>query len=698
MYNKLNFIKYNYIIVFYIFVSLLFTFYILGLNNINPLNENWLFENDRAQDLLIWKYFFKDNWRFPLGASENFGLSISNSIVYSGSTPLYAFIFKLFKFVLPSNFNYFSILVFFSIFFQILFGYLIVYRITENKLYSLISSFLFIFLPIFLFKLKFHFSLTSHWLILIYFYVKLLKKNNNIMYLLILLISSLVHFYFTIMILLMIVVDRLVILSFDKKYLSFFKDIFYYLLPLIVLMYLLGYFMFSPSNGLGGGYGQFNLDLISYLNPFNDGVSWSIFLPTLYIDNSESFSYLGLGILMLIINLLFYLIKNYQTINFKKNISYILIFTLLTFLAVSNNIEFVNNSIIYIELNKYIYAIASVIRASARLIWPCVYLILIFGIYSVYKNFNIKTSSTIILLLLVLQVLDIQNGIKQFQFGKEYKANTKSFKDERLEKINKEFKIFSGTNIYNENNDFNQLAPFLAKYMPKTELIYVARVDRKKQSDLTYFNIANFLNKKNDLEKFYYVQTIGQLNHLRKIYELGNVGFFNIEELWFFVPMKKKSMTAIETKFINQLRFNFLKYNKEYYLNDYKNVKNDKIIGLGWFFNKINKKLYSDGERSFLIIDKENNPKSKKIHLTITKPYKDINFNNRLIIIVNNIEVNSFNINNQKEIPIDLTKFDSNEIVIELRSENTKSDFDLRRGIDRKKKSVILKSYRLSDS
>ncbi|MDC0618147.1 DUF6311 domain-containing protein [Candidatus Pelagibacter sp.] len=699
MNNKFRIIKNNNIIIFYIFVSFLFTFYILGPENISPTNEDWLFENDRASDLLVWKYFFDDQWRFPFGANENFGLTISNSIAYSGSPPLYSFIFKIFKFVLPSNFNYFSILIFFSIFLQILIGYLIVYKITKNQIYSLISSFLFIFLPIFLFKLEFHFSLISHWLILSYFYVDLSKKNyeeKKNKFLFILLLSSLIHLYFTIMILLMLSINRTIILSLDKKYVSFFKDIIFYLLPLLILMYSVGYFLFSPINALGGGYGEYNLNLISFFNSYSNTISWSKFLPVLYTSNSESFSYLGLGALMLLINLIVYLIMKYDRIDIQKNLKYIIIVILFTLLAISNNIEFGKNLIFQIELNKYVYAALSTIRASIRMIWPCVYLILIFGIYSVYKNYNSKLSLGIITLLLVLQVFDISEGIQKFKFGKIYNNKIIGFNDIRLENLQKEIEIISGTNIYNENNDFHQIAPYLAKFMPKTEIVYLARIDRKKQTNLNYLNIHNLLNKKITLKKIFYIQTVGQLNHLRNIYKSENVGFFNIDGLWFLIPTKKNKMKQTESKFINELSSNFIINNKEYYLNDYSLVKKDKMIGLGWFFDKTKNKLYSDGEKSFLIYDKKSNSESSKIYLTLIRAYKDLSFKSEFELLVNNKKINIFNIDNKKiEISIDLKKFNTEEIIIELKYNNTRSDFDLKKGIDTKKRSLILESYKV---
>ena len=84
----------------------------MGPENISPINEDWLFENDRASDLLVWKYFFDDQWRFPFGANENFGLTISNSIAYSGSPLLYSFIFKIFKFETVSKLNFFNFNIF----------------------------------------------------------------------------------------------------------------------------------------------------------------------------------------------------------------------------------------------------------------------------------------------------------------------------------------------------------------------------------------------------------------------------------------------------------------------------------------------------------------------------------------------------------------------------------------------------------
>jgi len=701
MLDNLKIINKKNIILFYIVVSFVFTFYILGIDNINPKVENWLYTADRASDLLAWKYFFNDGWRFPLGLNRNFGLDISNSLAFSGSSALYAFFFKFIKIFLPDNFNFFSILIFLSLFLQIYFCYLIIYNLTKNQLFSIISGFLFIFLPIFLFKIQFHFSLISHWIILSYFYVDLLDinyKEKKIRFLLILLLSSLLHFYFTIMILLMIFISRIVLLYSNKNYFSFFKDSIYYTFPLLLLMYIVGFFIFPPLNALGGGYGNFNLDLISFFNPSLDGLSWSNFIPIIYNNSSERFAYLGIGVIIILFHLLLFLLFKYKKINFQERKKFIIIFFILSILAISNNVEYADKVLFRIELNEYIYAILGLIRASTRIIWPCIYIILIFGIYSIYRNFNKKVSLILIILITLIQIIDIAKGVKNFEFGKAFVTKKNEFKDDRLKLIKDKFQIISATNIYNENNHFNKLAPLLANLMMKTEIVYLARVDRKKQSELTYLNNSNFLNKQNEINKFYYVTTLGHLNHLKSIYKSKDVGFLNFNNSWFLIPKGKELMNKKEKNFLQNLNSSKIQIDKENYLNNYDAYIKDMTIGLGWFYSKIDNQLYSDGSKSFLILKQSENFYNKTIVLNFKNAFSKNDIKNKIEIFVNNVKINKEIFDKKilkKKISIDLSNFKTNEIIIEFKFHNPMSLFDFKKGIDTKKRSVILSNYKI---
>ena len=49
----------------------------------------------------------------------------------------------------------------------------------------------------------------------------------------------------------------------------------------------------------------------------------------------------------------------------------------------------------------------------------------------------------------------------------------------------------------------------------------------------------------------------------------------------------------------------------------------------------------------------------------------------------------------KKNISIDLSKFKTDEIIIELKFFNPLSLYDLKKGIDQKKRSVVLSSYKI---
>ena len=80
-------------------------------------------------------------------------------------------------------------------------------------------------------------------------------------------------------------------------------------------------------------------------------------------------------------------------------------------MAFSTNLSFGSIEILNIELNKYLYGLLSTIRSSGRFIWIVAYLIIIFGIVTIY--YRLPTYKYLIVLtLLFVQIIDIIPGIK----------------------------------------------------------------------------------------------------------------------------------------------------------------------------------------------------------------------------------------------------------------------------------------------
>jgi hypothetical protein len=74
------------------------------------------------------------------------------------------------------------------------------------------------------------------------------------------------------------------------------------------------------------------------------------------------------------------------------------------------------------------------------------------------------------------------------------------------------------------------------------------------------------------------------------------------------------------------------------------------------------------------------------------------NIKNKIEILINNVKIDTMIFEkgvSKKYISIDLSKFKADEIIIEFKFFNPLSLFDLKRGIDQKKRSVILSSYKI---
>ena len=120
--------------IFFLFFALIVSIYLLGFKYFDPTNSSWLFWGDLPTLQTGWNFFRIDEWRFPILSNPNLGIYLNNNLIYSDSIPLFALFFKIFNFILPDNFQYFSLWILFSLYLQGLISYLIIFRLKRSIL------------------------------------------------------------------------------------------------------------------------------------------------------------------------------------------------------------------------------------------------------------------------------------------------------------------------------------------------------------------------------------------------------------------------------------------------------------------------------------------------------------------------------------------------------------------------------------
>ena len=534
--------------IFLIITSISFCFYLLGPNYISPLNSEWLFSGDLSTYQLGWQFFKLDEWRFPLGINPNYGIYLNNSVVFSDSLPLVAIFFKIFKNFLPSEFQYFSIWILVCVYLQLYFSFKIIYKITNNLLYSAVSSLFFGIATVFIHRSGIHLSLFGQWIILSFFYVELLDKNKFYYKNLIILLSTTIHFYFTIILLIIFFIEKVIDYFRNKKLIkSILIQTSIILFSSLFLMYIIGYFSLNLDDGLGWGYGYYNFNLNSFFNPVGQTniseVIWSNFLAKREFQNGqiEGFSYLGVSGFIFLIIFLFNMFNKRNNIIYS-NIKIFTICVIFLILSTSNNIYFDQTSIINIPLNKFFYAVASIIRASGRLIWPIYYLIFIVGIIFIYQNFQKKISLLIILILLLVQIVDISKGLNQYKLGKQYdqKNNQIFVKDKIWKGLSSNYEQIRLLEPQNQSKIYYLLSKtlFEEKFL-KTDIVYLARANRQKIIDMKY-KIVNLLDI-GDLDLFHKTvfisDNINAVRHVFHIYQ-NKLNYYFRDDLWIITKKK----------------------------------------------------------------------------------------------------------------------------------------------------------------
>jgi len=680
--------------IFLFVTSLSFSFYLLGNSNFNFSNQSWLINGDLAQYQIGWKFYREDIWRFPLGHNPNYGITNSSSIIYSDSIPLFAVFFKIFRRLLSEEFQYFSFWIFICIYLQALFSFKIIYYFTKNTPYSLVSSLFFIFSTILIYRSGIHLSLSAHWLILVYFYAQISAVNNkDLKKHLIIYLSILIHFYFSLILMGIFFLEK--IIKFKKLC---FKDLissFVIIIFSLILMYLIGYFTIGIDDGLGFGYGIYNFNLNSFFNPlgenYNETFNWSFFLPTLNFQNKEieGFSYLGISGILFLILYFKYLFNGKSKIVFSKGTN-VLIFFVFFIIATSNNVNFCNQDLITLELNKYLYGIFSSIRASGRLIWPIYYLIFIIGIVSIFQyTFNKKKPLLIICILAIFQLVDLAPGISNYYFGKQYENQNQENVDitNQIKGLSKQFNVIRLFKPDNNSSIFFLLNEhILNEKYEKTDVSYLARVNRQEIVNKEYKIIEQLNNKTLDLfNKTLFVSD--DYNFVRNVYYLfrDKLNYYKFHKLWLVTDNKINKLEYLNH--IDKFEFSNIQSTRN------ENLELKNFLGFGWEEDKKNQ-IIMNGFKSTLLLnsDTENCEKNKKLVLRLQKYFDQVKGPIILKVLLNDILYENISIKNNLDYEIDISKIckNNNLFKIDLIANNPKSLFDLRIGLNRKKRSIIL--------
>ena len=602
------------IYILFVLISLTLTIILFGPENVKFTNSSWISAYDMLAHQVAWKFFSNDIWHFPLGKNPNYGIDIGSAIVFTEAVPLLAVIFKIFKNFLPNNFQFFSFWICLCFFFQLLFSYLIIYHYTQNKKYSFISSFIFLFSPALFYRIPIHIALVGQWIILASFFAETIKKEKIRFYywISILAISSLIHFYFTLMLSLIYTIfifDKFLI---NKKFLKSLKEIFIPFSFLLFVMYLFGYFEIPLTDSLRYGYGIYKANILSFFNPtaslLGVNLSWSNFLPNIPIDRLEyeGFSYLGLGGIIFFILLFFFFVRRDPLLSFKKNRPYYLLIIIFFIIAISNKINFGSFVLLDISLPKFLYGLLSVARVSARFLWPIYYLIFIAGLVLIYKKIEKKKNALLILIIILfIQIIDISSGLKNYVNSNIFLKNKKhALNDPIWNLISKDFQILRITFLKNSPNILYQTAGILLNgNFKKTDIFALGRINRNKASIHRNKTYEHFRNNKLEKNTVFVINDKNHLRNLKFLFKKSNNAFLFRDNLWILVPNYKNKMSKNDWNEFNKIDFVeiFPEEEKKLHISD-----ENSVIGLGWTHNLGDLGVWTEGNEANIIFKFKN--------------------------------------------------------------------------------------------
>ena len=511
-------------------------FMIYSFNVINPTSTDWIFASggDISQHYVGWEAYRVGNWMFPIGLTNMVSYPSSISVIYTDSIPLMALFFKLISFILPKTFQYLGLYGLLCFVLQGILSVRIIKKYTDSLWHIIVVSLLFVLVPSMIFRMFYHTALASQWLLLlslesIFLYDDFNKKNKiyyfwGIMGFLVVTI----HLYYLVMCGIILIGYIVLDVLKTKKVKKSIVLLLIYIGVAFLSIWIFGGFT-NMGYGDNDGFGLFSYNLNGLVN--SQGVSEFLREMPMLDQQYEGFSYLGFGVIILIIiafvtSVKWFVHDRKDLLSYKYLVISLLLISIISLFVALSPKAYVGNNLIYdLKLPDFILNLWGTFRSTGRFIWPVVYILTLLSIIIIIKRLSFKKSLIILSLCTCIQLKDIQsylgslNSFYNQKIPLKEDSNISNYVLLNNISVNKKINVLVLVSKDFYDDDLIMYADWAINHNMKINRFYFARksFDKKLLS-----NTKKFLDKKSDNVVFLFTTKRECLLYELNCYKLEN--------------------------------------------------------------------------------------------------------------------------------------------------------------------------------
>ena len=494
----------------------IFFIWAYGLRILDFTYTGWLMNQggDLTQHYLGWRFFRDSAWHFPIGLMDNIVFPFKESIIYTDSIPLFAFIFKLLSPILPAHFQYFGLFSIICYFLQGAVSGLILKRLCGNTLYAVIGSCFLILSTTMAYRIIIgHTSLAVHFIILLCIYVCVSKGSvagsvkKVVVWSGISCLAATIHFYYVPVVFIFIFFDMLDDCIATKKPIL---PILRALLPVVLTvlcMAVMGAFYSGAGKSLNE-MGVFSANLVSLFNP----MGFSAFLkdlPMVTEGQHEGYGYLGLGVLLGCFAAVLIVFRNLHKIRtlaapegfVRRLILSMVLFAFFLILSLSPVVTYKARTLFTYPIPGIVREVWGFFRNTGRFIWIPAYMITFAVVWIIHRENKAKAAAVILLLLLLVQFQDVKGIYAHAAGGRgyinriEWKTNLRSSAWNKLAERHQHIVVLGQLGgIQTHSAKLFHLASFANDHQMTTNDFYLARKDFQSVEEFKAMEIARLIS------------------------------------------------------------------------------------------------------------------------------------------------------------------------------------------------------------